>query len=96
MQPEAGEVTANDFWENRVNWSDTTTVTTAIFFFFFCSLQTINRNLCKCRLITPSARITMPSVGIAVINLSIGAPPSFSIAVGPYAPHALHCGTAAE
>ena len=89
----AGKVTANYFWQNGLNRSDVNTVKTAV---LFCSLETIYRILRKCNLITPSARITMPSGGIAVINLPIGALPSFSIAAGPFASHTLHWGTVTE
>lgn len=89
----AGKVTADYFWQNGLNRSDVNTVKTAV---LFCSLETIYRILRKCNLITPSARITMPSGGIAVINLPIGALPSFSIAAGPFASHTLHWGTVTE
>ena len=46
-----------------------------------------------CNLITPTARIAIPSGGIACITIPIGAPASFSMAAGPFASNALHWGT---
>ena len=85
--------TADHFWENGINRTDRNVVTTAI---LFCSLQTVYRIMLACNLITPTARIAMPSSAIAIITIPIGAPASFSMAAGPFASNVLHWGTVTE
>ena len=85
--------TADSFWENGINRTDKNVVTTVV---LFCSLQTIYRIMLACNLITPTARIAIPSGGIACITIPIGAPASFSMAAGPFASNALYWGTVTE
>jgi hypothetical protein len=90
MQGLVGEPSLDVFWAQALNRTDTKTLTTQI---LFCSNESLGRIVRGCNLVTPDARLYVPSGGIVMFNIPIQAQAGMAVACGPFSHHGLHWGS---